>query len=369
MSGCVDLRACVGAHVRALGGLRRGWGSLNALTCAPARGRARESVDLTTPRGPLRGRLPGALTAGGPGSHTLSHLALHFDLQAHSTHSDGTLSPAQVVERAAHAGVELLALTDHDTVGGVQEAIDAGLHAGITVVPAVEISSIDDTEGRELHILGYLIDHSSPSFQTTLSRFLSDREDRTLRMADGLRELGLELDDREIQARREQGLPIGRPHLAEALLRHPSNAQRLTDERIDDIGSAIRAYLIEGRPAFRLRQTPTVAEAIDAIHAAGGLAVWAHPFWDISEPHTVLSTIDRFHSLGIDGVEAFYITHTQDQTNLLASHCNDLSLLTTCSADFHGPDNRQFSRFLAFHTYDLQPNLGPIATRAARSSI
>jgi 3',5'-nucleoside bisphosphate phosphatase len=91
------------------------------------------------------------------------------------------------------------------------------------------------------------------------------------------------------------------------------------------------------------------------------VAVWAHPFWDVSEPAEVLASLERFHSLGIDGVEAFYITHTREQTELLAQRAATLAMLTTGSADFHGPDNRQFSRFLAFDTYGLEPNLGPIA--------
>jgi predicted metal-dependent phosphoesterase TrpH len=288
-----------------------------------------------------------------------------FDLQAHSTSSDGALAPAEVVQRAARAGVELLALSDHDTIGGVAEAIAAGEREGVRVVPAVEISAIDVDGERELHILGYLVDHASPAFEATLARFLADREQRTLRMAAALRELGLELDDRELIDRQARGLPIGRPHLAEAVLAHPANARRLAADRVEDIGSMIRAYLVEGRPAFRLRQTPTVAEAIDAIHAAGGVAVWAHPFWDISAPDGVLGSLDRFHAMGIDGVEAFYITHTREQTELLAARASELGLLTTGSADFHGPDNRQFSRFLAFDTYGLEANLGPIAAPAA----
>jgi predicted metal-dependent phosphoesterase TrpH len=179
-------------------------------------------------------------------------------------------------------------------------------------------------------------------------------------MAAALREAGFELDETEIEARVADGQPIGRPHLAEAVLGEPSNAPRLKQEGIDDVGSMIRGYLIEGRPSFRMRETPTVAQAIDAIHEAGGLAVWAHPFWDISAPDEVLSSVERFRALGMDGVEVFYITHTREQTGLLAEHCTRLGLLRTGSADFHGPDNRQFSRFLAFDTFGLEPELGPI---------
>ena len=289
-----------------------------------------------------------------------------FDLQSHSTHSDGALEPAEVVRLAAEAGVELLALSDHDTVSGVSEALAAGERHGVRVVPAVEISAVDDGAAgagaaRELHILGYRIDHSDPLLSERLSEFLSDREQRTMRMAGALEELGLELDQRTIAARRAAGQPIGRPHLAEAVLASPANAARLKEEGIDDVGSVISGYLIEGRPAFRLRQTPTVAEAIGAIHDAGGVAVWAHPFWDVSDPAEALASIDRFRAIGIDGVEAFYITHTREQTELLAERCAALGLLSTGSADFHGPENRQFCRFLAFDTYGLQANLGPIA--------
>lgn len=288
-----------------------------------------------------------------------------FDLQSHSTRSDGTLEPSAVIAAAATAGVELLALTDHDTLAGVPEALRAGAEHGVVVVPAIEISAIDDGgEGgtpRELHILGYLVDHADPTFTDTLTGFLADREQRTLRMAQSLRELGIELDEQAISARVQAGEPIGRPHLAEAALSHPANAQRLRDEQIDDIGSFIRAYLIEGKPAFRMRITPTVAQAVEAIHAAGGVAIWAHPFWDISDPGEVLATIERFHALRMDGIEAFYVTHTAEQTELLANRCAELGVLSTGSADFHGPDNRLFSRFMAFDTHGLEPNLGPIA--------
>jgi 3',5'-nucleoside bisphosphate phosphatase len=285
-----------------------------------------------------------------------------FDLQSHSTHSDGALAASEVVERAAEAGVELLALSDHDTVSGVSEAIAAGERFGVRIVPAVEISAVDEGSPvpRELHILGYNIDHLAERLTEQLAAFLADREHRTLRMAAALREAGWELDEREITARNAAGQPIGRPHLAEAVLACPGNAERLAAEKIDDIGSLIRGYLIEGRPAFRLRETPTVAESIEAIHGAGGVAIWAHPFWDVSDPHEVLSTIERFRELGIDGVEAFYVTHTKEQTELLAERCAALGMLSTGSADYHGPDNRLFSRFLAFETYGLEPNLGPI---------
>lgn len=290
-------------------------------------------------------------------------MSTRFDLQSHSTHSDGALSASEVVERAAAAGVELLALSDHDTVSGVSEAISAGERFGVRVVSAVEISAVDADSPlpRELHILGYDIDHTGEQLTESLGAFLADREHRTLRMANALEKVGFELDRAQLDARIAAGKPIGRPHLAEAVLTAPANAERLAAENIDDIGSLIRGYLIEGKSAFRLRETPTIAEAVQAIHDAGGVAIWAHPFWDIEDPAEVLSSIDRFKALGMDGVEAFYITHDEPQTRLLVTRCEELELLTTGSADYHGPENKLFSRFLAFETYDLEPNLGPIA--------
>jgi predicted metal-dependent phosphoesterase TrpH len=286
-----------------------------------------------------------------------------FDLQSHSTRSDGALEPAAVVERAARAGVRLLALTDHDTAEGVGEALAAGERHGVRVVEAVEISALDDgaTDPRELHILGYRVDHADPTFTRRLAEFRADRERRTLRMASALKGLGWELDEGELTARTVAGRPIGRPHLAKAVLACAANAERLQKEGIEEVGALIKAYLVEGKGAFRLRETPTVGQTIAAIHDAGGVAVWAHPFWDVSDPAEVQASIERFHALGIDGVEAFYITHTRAQTELLAEHCQELGLLSTGSADFHGPDNELFSRFLAFETYGLEPNLGPIA--------
>lgn len=289
---------------------------------------------------------------------------LRFDLQAHSIYSDGALEPAQVVATAADAGVQLMALTDHDTVDGVSEALASGAAHGVKVVPAVEISAVDDARERpcELHILGYAIDHASPAVQQRLGEFVADRRERTLRMADALQEIGFALERDTVWGRVEQGRSIGRLHLAEAALAAPANEGRLREEGIGDLGDFIRAYLVEGTPAYRMRETPTIAEAVRAIHDARGIAIWAHPFWDFNDPNDVVTTIDRFHALGIDGVEAFYITHSREQTNVIVERCEAHDMLTTGSADFHGPDNSIFSRFLAFDTYGHEPNLGRIAT-------
>ena len=289
----------------------------------------------------------------------MNEAAPTFDLQSHSRYSDGALPPAEVVGIAASAGVELMALSDHDTVEGVPEAAAEAARLGLAIVPATEISALDPA-GADLHILGYGIDASDSELARRLTDYRADREQRADRMADALRELGFELDESVMKRRVEQGKPIGRPHLSQAVVTHPGNAQRLVQEGRQELSAFLEAYLIEGRPAFRSRTIPSVEQAIETIHAAGGVAVWAHPFWDIAAAEDVLAALERFRSLGIDGVECFYATHTREQSELLADRCGQLGLLTTGSSDFHGPEHKLFSRFRAFSTYGREPALGPI---------
>src|SRR3954470_12724377 len=282
-----------------------------------------------------------------------------FDLQSHSTCSDVALAPGAVVAAAAAADVELLALSDHDTVDGVDEALEAAAAHGLGLVPAAELSAIDG-EREDLHVLGYGLAHRSDELLATLSRFRADRGARARRMADALRDEGFELD---VPDRGDR--PVGRPHLAQAAFEHPANSMRLRDEGIVNFSKLLEAYLVPGAPAYRRRTTPSVPEAIEAIHAAGGVAVWAHPFWDVDAGAEVLALIDRFVAQGLDGVEAFYVTHSETQTRLVAGHCAERGLLTTGSADFHGPDHPNFNRFRAFDLHGLRPNLGPIRSGLA----
>ncbi|MGH2858988.1 MAG: PHP domain-containing protein [Solirubrobacteraceae bacterium] len=283
-----------------------------------------------------------------------------FDLQSHSAHSDGELAADELVAAAAAAGVELLALTDHDTIAGVGDAEAAARSAGIRLVPATEITAIFEG-GRDLHILGYLLDPSDEVLRRALERSRGSRELRAEAMVRTLRELGFAVDDSLPAKRAAEGGSVGRPHIAQAVVGSPANRSRLQDEGLTDPNAFLAAYLTEGRPAFVPRAAPTVAEAITLIHGAGGLAVWAHPFWDIEQPDGVLAAVDAFHALGLDGVEAFYATHTEAQTRLLARRCTELELLSTGSSDFHGPHHRLFSSFRAFDTFGLEPRLGPLA--------
>lgn len=284
---------------------------------------------------------------------------LRFDLQSHSLHSDGALAPAEVVARAADAGVELLALTDHDSVDGVAEAVEAGRRLGVRVVPAAELSSVHGGF-EDLHVLGYGVDISDEAWLERLKGARAERVQRAERMGNRLRELGFALDDAPLEKRRASGASIGRPHLAAAVVDHPGNRERLEREKVADISPFIATYLVPGAPAYLARTHPSVAEAIEWVREAGGVAVWAHPFWDVESPDEVLATIDEFAGLGLRGVEAFYPTHTAEQTRLVAARCAELDLLTTGSSDFHGPEHRLFSRFLAHDLHGSTPNLGEL---------
>ena len=206
-----------------------------------------------------------------------------FDLQSHSLHSDGELSAAQVVENAAAAGVKLLALSDHDTVDGRRRG--AGVRARCTACawspPPRSRRSTAPTRTCTCSATG-----STTAAGLLGERLLDARADRERRadaMAARLRELGFEIDPAPIEARKAAGKPVGRPHLAAAVLAHPANAERLAAEGHADVSSFIPAYLIQGNAGYVARTHPTVEEAIGWIHEAAGVAVWAHPFWDIED--------------------------------------------------------------------------------------
>src|SRR3954453_19580926 len=154
------------------------------------------------------------------------HVHPDFDLQSHSVHSDGVLPAAEVVGLAADAGMRLMALTDHDTVDGVDEALRAAADRGVRCSPAAELSAVDG-EFEDLHVLGYELRHDAPDLRDTLADFRADRGRRIMAMADRLEELGFALDRSDLRARDAVGAPLGRPHLADAVLRDPRNTEKL----------------------------------------------------------------------------------------------------------------------------------------------
>jgi len=258
-----------------------------------------------------------------------------IELQSHSTVSDGQLAPAGVVEEAAKAGVTTLALTDHDAVAGVPEAEEAARRLGVELVPAIEMSCVHEY-AEDLHICGYWVDLEQ--IGPACERAQLGRRERAGEIVENLRREGFELTLED--AIREAGAAdsIGRPHIARA-----AGAS-------GDLGPFFEEYLVPGAKAFVPRRWPSAAQAIELIRAAGGAAVIAHPYWDISAPEEVE---DLIRSLGADGIETFYPSHDKEQTEHLLRLCDELDLVPTASSDYHGPTHKTFARFGAYETYGL----------------
>lgn len=258
-----------------------------------------------------------------------------IELQSHSTVSDGQLEPAGVVAEAAKAGVTTLALTDHDAVAGVPEAEAAARELGIELVPAIEMSCVHEY-AEDLHICGYWVDLEQ--IGPACERAQQERRQRAGEIVENLRREGFDLTLED--AIREAGAAdsIGRPHIARAA------------GATGDLGPFFEEYLVPGAKAFVPRRWPTAEQAIALIREAGGVAVIAHPYWDISEPEKVE---DLIRSLGADGVETFYPPHSKEQTAHLLGLCEELGLVATASSDYHGPTHKTFAEFGAYDTYGL----------------
>jgi 3',5'-nucleoside bisphosphate phosphatase len=264
------------------------------------------------------------------------------ELQSHSTVSDGQLPPAEVVEKAAEAGVTTLALTDHDAIAGVNEATKAAQQVGIELVPAIEMSCVHEY-AEDLHICGYWVDLAK--IAPACERAQHERVTRAGEIVEKLRSFGFDLHLEDAVREAGDALSIGRPHIARA-----AGAS-------GDLGPFFEEYLVPGAKAFVPRRWPTAEQAIELIHEAGGVAVIAHPYWDISEPTEV---DDLVRSLGADGVETYYPTHSKEQTAHLLELCAELDLVPTASSDYHGPTHKTFAAFGAYDTYGLgEPQVPP----------
>lgn len=265
-----------------------------------------------------------------------------IELQSHSTVSDGQLEPAQVVEKAADAGVTTLALSDHDAIAGVPDALAAAERAGIELVPAIEMSCVH-RYAEDLHICGYWVDLGA--IAPACERAQHERVTRAAAIIENLRREGFDIHLEDAVREAGDALSIGRPHIARAA------------GATGDLGPFFEEYLVPGAKAFVPRRWPTAEQAVETIKQAGGVAVVAHPYWDISEPERVEELI---RALPVDGVEAFYPTHSRAQTEHLLGLCEELGLVATASSDYHGPTHKTFSRFGAYETYGLaEPRVPP----------
>jgi predicted metal-dependent phosphoesterase TrpH len=247
---------------------------------------------------------------------------MKIDLHVHSHVSDGDLSPAALVAAASAAGLDVISLTDHDTAAGVPAALAAAAGSPLRVIPGIEIST--RLVPHELHILGYWIDPGSAPILEHQEASVHRRVDRMERMVDSLQRMGIDVSyDDVARAAGPEVRSIGRPHLARALLAGGHTRY---------YGEAFARFISDSGPAFVAQDFPTPAEAIATIHAAGGVAVWAHPPLDIVE-----SLLPDFVGWGLDGVECFRSSLLRDDVERLRALTRSAGLFPTGGSDWHGP--------------------------------
>ena len=246
------------------------------------------------------------------------------DLHVHSIFSDGSHTPAELVDLAVNNGLRGLALTDHDTIEGVAEIVRLGKQAGIAVVSGVEIST--SVQGRTIHILGYGINAADTDLQKWLQPLQEGRERRNAVILDKLRGLGVAITNEEVRHISCCG-QTGRPHIARLLV----------EKRVvDNFDAAFRQYLGRNRPAWESRFSYSAAATIDMIHRAGGLAVLAHPGQLDPEMRIQPPLIRELVLRGLDGLELDYPTHTRRMRKKLKAIAMEHGLLVTGGSDFHG---------------------------------
>jgi predicted metal-dependent phosphoesterase TrpH len=248
---------------------------------------------------------------------------MKLDLHLHTTCSDGQLTPEELVRLASDRGLDAIAITDHDTVDGIDPAlIAATFHNNLEIVPGIEINTFFGKQ--EVHVLGYYIDYNNSEFETILKKLQGQREERSRKIVEKLVDLGLYLDLEDVLSK-VKGSSIGRPHIAEALVEKGY------------VGSAVEAfekYLNCGKPAYVPREKMSPFEAIDIIKGFGGIPVLAHPGL-LEEPSIIGALIER----GLMGIEAYHIKHTPEQTEHYRKFAIEKDLIITGGSDSHDASN------------------------------
>lgn len=247
-----------------------------------------------------------------------------IDLHTHSTASDGTFSPSELIHLAKREGLKALALTDHDTTRGLPEAYEAAREEGIPFLCGVEISVKFNGPGH-FHLLGYFLSPELPPLEETLKALQEARKRRNELMVEKLRALGVEITLTELEeiAKGE----IGRPHFARLLVE--KGYVRTPDE-------AFEKYLRKGAPAYVPKALLEPKEAIEKILQAKGIPVMAHPITLKLTPTELSNYLRELKELGLRGVEAYYSEHNRDFTNFLLNEAQRLGFLITGGSDFHG---------------------------------
>ena len=251
---------------------------------------------------------------------------MRIDLHTHSSVSDGTDAPAELVRKALAAGLDVVALTDHDTFDGLDEAVAEGERLELGVVRGMELSC--SRRGSSVHVLAYGADPTSPRLAAEMARVRDGRLGRLAGVLRKLAELGVPVSEAEVMVQVGNSPSVGRPHIADALI---------AAGHVRDRQEAFDRFLADGGPAHVHRYTIEVDRGIDLVHEAGGLAVIAHPWGRGRErllPPNVLQDLVRDH--GLDGIEVDHQDHDSDARRRLRALAESLGLLATGSSDYHG---------------------------------
>jgi predicted metal-dependent phosphoesterase TrpH len=243
-----------------------------------------------------------------------------IDLHTHTTASDGHLAPADLVREAWTAGVRVLAVTDHDTVAGLDDARRAADDFGVAHINGIEMTAVED--GRDVHVLGYFFDPQSPALARCLVEQREARRVRVRAMAARLAEAGVPVDVERLLAEAPSGRAVGRPALAAALVA-AGHARAMHD--------AFDRWLAEGRPAWVPREGPTLRDVVDLLHDASGLASLAHPVLYGRDDE-----IPAWRGAGLDAIEVWHSEHTAATSERYLALARRLGLLATGGSDFHG---------------------------------
>ncbi len=245
------------------------------------------------------------------------------DLHTHSTASDGLYTPGDLVERASKAGLQVLALTDHDTTDGIEEASQAASTLGIDFIPGIEINT--DVSGGEVHVLGYFLDYKQPAFQKILQTLRNARERRGQRMVELLNEEGIAITWERVRTI-AQGA-VGRPHVARALMEAGY---------VQSIGEAFDKYIGKACPAYVPRYKLSPLHAVQLIVSTNGLPVVAHPI-TIPGLDELQRWLPELCQAGLVGLETYYGPYTQEQEQILQALADQYHLIATGGTDYHGP--------------------------------
>lgn len=251
-------------------------------------------------------------------------MTCRIDLHVHSSFSDGTYTPAQLIQLAKEIGLSAIALTDHDTIEGIQEAVNAASDSGIELIPGVEMSCL--YRRKDIHIVGLLIDHENPDLLRSIRHYQDNRTKRNEIMAKKLTDGGFSVTVPELE-QQFPGATLTRAHFARFFVE--KSVWNSKDEAFD-------RYIGEGCPYYVEKAYVSPDEAIKVIHKAGGIAILAHPLLYRLSDLELESMVTYLKGLGLDGIETMYSTYSDAQQLYMLHLAADHQLLKSGGSDFHG---------------------------------